>query len=77
MIEVVVGSNFAGTVVAPADPGTILAANPTSVDTSTSTALPADIASVNRRRHHLRLTRVHSPCVHLVLVTWSFTARRL
>ena len=47
MIEVVVGSNFAGTVVAPADPGTILAANPTSVDTSTSTALPADIASVN------------------------------
>ena len=77
MIEVVVGSNFAGTVVAPADPGTILAANPTSGRHQHLDGSARRHRQRQRRRHHLRLTRVHSPCVHLVLVTWSFTARRL
>ncbi|WP_175393608.1 LCP family protein [Rhodococcus globerulus] len=47
MVELVIGSDFSGTVVAPADPGTSLSAEPSSVDTSMSTSLPSDIASVN------------------------------
>jgi hypothetical protein len=47
MVELVIGSDFGGTVVAPAYPGTSLSAEPSSVDTSASTSLPADIAAVN------------------------------
>ncbi|MFE4504005.1 LCP family protein [Rhodococcus sp. NPDC056743] len=47
MVELVIGSDFGGTVVAPAGPGTSLSAEPSSVDTSASTSLPSDIAAVN------------------------------
>ncbi|MDI9915004.1 LCP family protein [Rhodococcus sp. IEGM 1379] len=47
MVELVIGSDFSGTVVAPADPGTTLSAEPKSVDTSASTSLSPDIAAVN------------------------------
>lgn len=47
MVELVIGSDFSGTVTAPAEPGTLVSAEPTSVDTSSSTAIPADISVVN------------------------------